>query len=408
VVYPELLSVGVRHGREMAGIELKGITKRYPDGTEGVKALDLDIGDGEFMILVGPSGCGKSTALRMVAGLEDITEGELLIGGRRVNEVAPKDRDIAMVFQNYALYPHMTVRENMGYALKKRKVPREELNRKVEDTAKILDLTEHLDRKPGNMSGGQRQRVAMGRAIVRDPQAFLMDEPLSNLDAKLRVQMRGEVARLQKRLGTTTLYVTHDQTEAMTLGDRVAVLRGGYLQQVGPPKELYARPVNLFVAGFIGSPAMNFVSARIEDGMLRLPFGDTPLGGPLRARLADDVSERDVIAGVRPEHFEDARFAHDIERPLKFRVRVDVVEEMGSELYAFFTLHGDAVRAQDLDELDEDAGAAALGQDGGEPVGVARLDAASDARAGGDTDLVLDTDKITLFARDGRNLTRAA
>jgi multiple sugar transport system ATP-binding protein len=390
----------------MAGIELHQVTKRYPDGTEGVKSLDLEIGDGEFMILVGPSGCGKSTALRMVAGLEDITEGELLIGGRRVNDVAPKDRDIAMVFQNYALYPHMTVRENMGYALKKRKMPREEVRRKVEDTAKILDLTEHLDRKPGNMSGGQRQRVAMGRAIVREPQAFLMDEPLSNLDAKLRVQMRGEVARLQKRLGTTTLYVTHDQTEAMTLGDSVAVMRGGHLQQVGPPKELYSKPVNLFVAGFIGSPAMNFVNARVEEGKLRLPFGDVPLAGGLRAQLERNGTERDVIAGVRPEHFEDARFAHDIKRPLKFRTRVEAVEEMGSELYAFFSMKADAVRARDLEELDEDAGAAALGQDTGETVAVARLHAESSARAGDEAELVLDTDKITVFAADGRNLMR--
>jgi multiple sugar transport system ATP-binding protein len=392
----------------MAGIELQQVTKRYPDGTEGVKALDLDVGDGEFMILVGPSGCGKSTALRMVAGLEDITAGELLIGGRRVNDVAPKDRDIAMVFQNYALYPHMTVRENMGYALKKRKVSREDIDRKVSETAKVLDLTEHLDRKPGNMSGGQRQRVAMGRAIVREPQAFLMDEPLSNLDAKLRVQMRGEVARLQKRLGTTTLYVTHDQTEAMTLGDRVAVMRGGYLQQVGPPKELYASPVNLFVAGFIGSPAMNFVSGHVEDDMLRLPFGDVPLDGRLRASLAGDGAERDVIAGVRPEHFEDARFAHDIERPLKFDIRVDVVEEMGSELYAFFSMQGDAVQARDLEDLEEDAGAAALGNEAGQTSAVARLNAESDARAGGPAQLVLDMDKITVFARDGRNLMRAA
>jgi multiple sugar transport system ATP-binding protein len=393
----------------MAGIELQRLTKRYPDGTEGVKTLDLTIGDGEFMILVGPSGCGKSTALRMVAGLEDISEGDLLIGGRRVNDVAPKDRDIAMVFQNYALYPHMTVRENMGYALKKRKVRRDEVKRKVEETAKILDLTEHLDRKPGNMSGGQRQRVAMGRAIVREPQAFLMDEPLSNLDAKLRVQMRGEVARLQKRLGTTTLYVTHDQTEAMTLGDRVAVMRGGHLQQVGPPKELYGNPVNLFVAGFIGSPAMNFVSARIEDGKLRLPFGDVPLEGPLRERLEQaKATERNVIAGMRPEHFEDARFAPEIGRPLVFRTRVDVVEEMGSELYAFFSMRGDAVRATDLDELDADAGAAALGHGSGETVSVARLNAESDAHAGGETEFVLDTDKITLFAADGTNLMRAA
>jgi multiple sugar transport system ATP-binding protein len=391
----------------MAEIALQAVTKRYPDGTEGVKSLDLGIGDGEFMILVGPSGCGKSTALRMVAGLEDITEGELLIGGRRVNEVAPKDRDIAMVFQNYALYPHMTVRENMGYALKKRKVPRDQIDRKVQETAKILDLTEHLDRKPGNMSGGQRQRVAMGRAIVREPQAFLMDEPLSNLDAKLRVQMRGEVARLQKRLGTTTLYVTHDQTEAMTLGDRVAVMRGGHLQQVGPPKELYASPVNLFVAGFIGSPAMNFVSARIEDGKLRLPFGDVPLEGRLRARVEGNGSQRTVIAGMRPEHFEDARFAQEIQRPLKFRILVDVVEEMGSELYAFFSMQAEAAHARDLEELEEDAGAAALGHDTGETVAVARLNAESDARAGDHTELVLDTDKITVFAPDGRNLMRA-
>jgi multiple sugar transport system ATP-binding protein len=392
----------------MAGLELQRLTKRYPDGTEGVKALDLDVGDGEFMILVGPSGCGKSTALRMVAGLEEISEGELLIGGQRVNEVAPKDRDIAMVFQNYALYPHMTVRHNMGYALKKRKLPRDEINRKVEETAEILDLTEHLDRKPGNMSGGQRQRVAMGRAIVREPQAFLMDEPLSNLDAKLRVQMRGEVARLQKRLGTTTLYVTHDQTEAMTLGDRVAVLRGGYLQQVGPPKELYTDPVNLFVAGFIGSPAMNFVSARLEDGRLRLPFGDVPLEGRLGARLESARgSHRDVIAGARPEHFEDARFALDIKRPLSFRTTVDVVEELGSELYAFFSVRGDAVHSRDLEELEEDAGAAALGHESGETVAVARVNTESDAHAGSQLELVLDTDKITVFAPDGTNLMRA-
>jgi multiple sugar transport system ATP-binding protein len=391
----------------MAEIALQRVTKRFDDGTVAVRELDLAIGDGELVILVGPSGCGKSTALRMVAGLEDVTEGEILLDGEPVTRRAASDRDIAMVFQNYALYPHMTVRENMGYALKKRKVPRDQIDRKVQETAKILDLTEHLDRKPGNMSGGQRQRVAMGRAIVREPQAFLMDEPLSNLDAKLRVQMRGEVARLQKRLGTTTLYVTHDQTEAMTLGDRVAVMRGGHLQQVGPPKELYASPVNLFVAGFIGSPAMNFVSARIEDGKLRLPFGDVPLEGRLRARVEGNGSQRTVIAGMRPEHFEDARFAQEIQRPLKFRILVDVVEEMGSELYAFFSMQAEAAHARDLEELEEDAGAAALGHDTGETVAVARLNAESDARAGDHTELVLDTDKITVFAPDGRNLMRA-
>src|ERR1700742_10026 len=261
----------------MAEIQFKQITKRYPDGFEAVKAIDLDINDGEFMILVGPSGCGKSTALRMIAGLEDITEGDLVIGGERVNELAPRDRDIAMVFQNYALYPHMTVRENMGFALKLAKTDKGEIDRKVDEAAKILELQQHLDRKPANLSGGQRQRVAMGRAIVRDPRAFLMDEPLSNLDAKLRVQMRTQVARIQHQLGTTMLYVTHDQTEAMTLGDRVSVMRAGIIQQVDSPKVLYEDPDNQFVAGFIGSPAMNFVRARIEDDTLKLPFGDAPI-----------------------------------------------------------------------------------------------------------------------------------
>src|SRR5213595_677260 len=250
----------------MADITLDHVTKRYPDGYEAVKDMSLTIEDGEFVILVGPSGSGKSTALRMVAGLEDITDGELRIGDEVVNQRAPKDRDIAMVFQNYALYPHMTVRENMGFALKLAKTPEAEIDAKVNEAAKILDLEQHLDRKPANLSGGQRQRVAMGRAIVRDPKAFLMDEPLSNLDAKLRVQMRAEVSRLQKRLQTTTIYVTHDQTEAMTLGDRVAVMRAGVIQQVDRPQQLYDNPRNLFVAGFIGSPAMNFLAGRVENG----------------------------------------------------------------------------------------------------------------------------------------------
>ncbi len=243
----------------MAPITLDHITKRYPDGSLAVNDFNLEIQDGEFVILVGPSGCGKSTTLNMIAGLEDITSGELLIGGNVVNNKTPKDRDIAMVFQSYALYPHMTVRENMGFALKLAHTPKDVINQKVEEAARILDLTQHLDRKPANLSGGQRQRVAMGRAIVRDPAAFLMDEPLSNLDAKLRVQMRTQVSRIQRRLGTTTVYVTHDQVEALTLGDRVAVMRSGLLQQVGSPAELYHRPYNLFVAGFIGSPAMNFL-----------------------------------------------------------------------------------------------------------------------------------------------------
>src|SRR5829696_5261620 len=236
--------------------------------------MSLGIKDGEFMILVGPSGCGKSTALRMIAGLEDISDGNLVIDGDRVNDLAPRDRDIAMVFQNYALYPHMTVRDNMGFALKLAKEPKEDIDRRVNEAAKILDLEQHLERKPANLSGGQRQRVAMGRAIVRSPKAFLMDEPLSNLDAKLRLQMRTEVSRIQQRLGTTTVYVTHDQTEAMTLGDRVAVMRAGILQQVDTPRELYNNPRNLFVAGFIGSPAMNFFTAQVEGGKVRLPFGE--------------------------------------------------------------------------------------------------------------------------------------
>src|SRR4051812_43613386 len=285
----------------MAEIALERVWKRYPDGFEAVKDMNLAISDGDFMILVGPSGCGKSTALRMIAGLEDITDGELVIGGERVNELAPRDRDIAMVFQNYALYPHMTVRENMGFALKLAKTPKAEIERKVAEAADILELGAHLDRKPANLSGGQRQRVAMGRAIVRDPKAFLMDEPLSNLDAKLRVQMRTEVARIQQRLGTTTIYVTHDQTEAMTLGDRVAVMRGGIIQQVDTPKVLYRDPINLFVAGFIGSPSMNFVPAGLEDGVVKLPFGEVPVPAGVR------TSKREVIAGIRPEHFEDAR-----------------------------------------------------------------------------------------------------
>src|SRR5918912_3949791 len=270
----------------MAEITFNGVWKRYPDGFEAVKDMNLEVGDGEFMILVGPSGCGKSTALRMIAGLEDITEGELIIGGERMNELPPRDRDIAMVFQNYALYPHMTVRENMGFALKLAKTDQEEINRKVEEAANILELQQHLERKPANLSGGQRRRVAMGRAIVRAPKAFLMDEPLSNLDAKLRVQTRAEISRIQHRLNTTTVYVTHDQTEAMTLGDRVAVLRAGLLQQVGSPMELYNHPVNLFVAGFIGSPGMNFLPGELEGDVVRLPMTEIRLPQEVRSKMS--------------------------------------------------------------------------------------------------------------------------
>ena len=320
----------------MAEITLKGVTKRYPDGTEAVKAIDLDIADGEFMILVGPSGCGKSTALRMIAGLEDISDGELIIGGEVVNDLAPKDRDIAMVFQNYALYPHMTVRDNMGFALKLAKTDKAEIDQKVEEAARILDLEAHLERKPANLSGGQRQRVAMGRAIVRDPRAFLMDEPLSNLDAKLRVQMRTEVARIQQRVGTTTVYVTHDQTEAMTLGDRVAVMRAGKIQQVASPKVLYEDPANLFVAGFIGSPAMNFLPAKIEGGQRQAAVRRRAAARQgLKGKIGNE--SREVIAGMRPEHFEDANVAAERGiQGMKFKAKVEVVESMGSELYAYF------------------------------------------------------------------------
>src|SRR4051794_25388426 len=382
----------------MAEITFQNVWKRYPDGFEAVKDMNLEIGDGEFMILVGPSGCGKSTALRMVAGLEDITDGELVIGGERVNELAPRDRDIAMVFQNYALYPHMTVRENMGFALKLAKVSKSEIDKKVDEAAEILELGAHLDRKPANLSGGQRQRVAMGRAIVRDPKAFLMDEPLSNLDAKLRVQMRTQVARIQNQLGTTMLYVTHDQTEAMTLGDRVSVMRAGIIQQVDTPKNLYDDPRNLFVAGFIGSPAMNFLPPRLEGDTLKLPFGDAPLPERLRSKLKAGGGAQDVIAGIRPEHFEDARVAGDSIRGLTFRAKVAVVESMGSELYVYFDVETSAQSAE-LDELARDAGMEDLPTHGsGDSTQVvARLDPASTATAGQEVEMILDTEEIKLF-----------
>jgi multiple sugar transport system ATP-binding protein len=387
----------------MADVQLDHIWKRYPDGFEAVKDMELSINDSEFMILVGPSGCGKSTALRMMAGLEDITDGELRIGGERVNELEPRERDIAMVFQNYALYPHMTVRENMGFALKLSKTPPEEIARKVEEAAQILDLNQHLDRKPANLSGGQRQRVAMGRAIVRDPRLFLMDEPLSNLDAKLRVQMRTEVSRIQQRLGTTTVYVTHDQTEAMTLGDRVAVMRSGVLQQVAPPKVLYDDPVNLFVAGFIGSPAMNFLPGRIEGETVRTPLGDIPIPSLLRSRLESrtgDGNARDVIVGIRPEHFEDAYIAGEGLKGMHFKAKVDVVESMGSELYAYFDVATQAASA-DLEELARDAHLEDLPKHGSATTIVARLDAASKATPGQEIELVLESSEIKLFDPQG-------
>jgi multiple sugar transport system ATP-binding protein len=396
----------------MAEIQFKGITKRYPDGFEAVKAIDLDINDGEFMILVGPSGCGKSTALRMIAGLEDINEGDLIIGGERVNDLAPRDRDIAMVFQNYALYPHMTVRENMGFALKLAKTEKGAIDQKVTDAARILDLEQHLERKPANLSGGQRQRVAMGRAIVRDPKAFLMDEPLSNLDAKLRVQMRTEVARIQKQLGTTMVYVTHDQTEAMTLGDRVAVMRAGLIQQVDTPANLYENPQNLFVAGFIGSPSMNFLPGRLEGDVVKTPIGDARLPDAVRSGLKLDgggQGSREVIVGMRPEHFEDAAVEAE-EHPdrMRFRTTVDVVESMGSELYVYFDVKAEEVHVADLDELAADAGLEDLPSHGEGQQVVARLSAESKAAPGGEVELTVDTSQIKLFdTGSGRSLAAA-
>jgi multiple sugar transport system ATP-binding protein len=395
----------------MSNIVLEHITKRYGDGFEAVKDMNLEIRDGEFMILVGPSGCGKSTALRMVAGLEDITDGELKIGDEVVNDRAPKDRDIAMVFQNYALYPHMTVRENMGFALKLAKAPAEEINRKVSEAAKILDLEQHLDRKPANLSGGQRQRVAMGRAIVRDPKVFLMDEPLSNLDAKLRVQMRTEISRLQQQLGTTMIYVTHDQTEAMTLGDRIAVMRAGLLQQVGSPAELYAHPNNLFVAGFIGSPSMNFLPGELDSDGVHLPIGTIRMTDALRGRFdTGGGGRRAVIAGLRPEHFEDVSVVGDRERLLghTFTATVDVLESMGSEFYAYFVVDSERVSASELEELAQDAGAADLPSSHAGSQLVARLAAESHARQGQETELWFNTAHLQLFdPESGQSLLKA-
>jgi multiple sugar transport system ATP-binding protein len=390
----------------MADIVMDGVVKRYDDGFEAVKNLNLNIADGEFMILVGPSGCGKSTALNMIAGLEDISEGELRIGGEVVNQKAPRDRDIAMVFQSYALYPHMTVRENMAFALSIAKAPKEEINRKVAEAAEILDLNEHLERKPANLSGGQRQRVAMGRAIVRNPKVFLMDEPLSNLDAKLRVQMRAEVARIQNRMDTTTVYVTHDQTEAMTLGDRVAVMLSGVLQQVGSPMELYNNPANLFVAGFIGSPGMNFMPATLDDGVAKLPMVDVPL--PQEARERIGRGDRKLIAGIRPEDFEDAtKVDRETQgRGVTFNTKLELVEAMGAEFYAHFGVRAAQLRSADLEELKEDAGGVEEKSDSGDTVVVARLSPESRARSGEPAELWLDATKLHFFDADsGEALT---
>ena len=368
----------------MAEIALHKVTKRFADGTVAVKDADFKIADGEFFILVGPSGCGKSTLLNMIAGIEELSGGEIRIDGKVVNDVDPKDRNMAMVFQSYAIYPHMSVRDNLAFPLKLAKLPQDEIAKRVERAAEILELGELLDRKPATLSGGQRQRVAMGRAIVRQPVAFLLDEPLSNLDARLRVQTRTEIARLQRNLGTTTVYVTHDQTEAMTLGQRVAVLRKGEVQQIGTPRELYAEPRNLFVAGFIGSPAMNFVPGEIRDGRLVLPMTELPLQERLKGK-------RSVIVGIRPEHFQDAALNEGLPGPV-FEAKVDVLEWLGADLYVHFQVECAAERLRALpDELERKAaGANRISL-------VARVDPSSKAAENQRLRLWLDASQLQLF-----------
>jgi multiple sugar transport system ATP-binding protein len=394
----------------MAEIVLERLTKVYSDGTEAVTGLDLEVGTGEFVVFVGPSGCGKTTALRMVAGLETITSGNVKIDGRVVNDLPPKDRDIAMVFQNYALYPHMNAYRNMGFALKMRGLPKDEIDRRVREAARILGLTDSLQKKPRTLSGGQRQRVAMGRAIVRNPQAFLMDEPLSNLDAKLRVEMRAEIARIQRDLGVTTVYVTHDQTEAMTMGDRVAVMRGGLLQQVAGPKELYERPRNLFVAEFIGSPAMNLVLADLarEDGSLWVQFGEH------RLRLSDTAAThhpalagfdgRSVVLGIRPEDMEDASLNEEAPADRRLSVVCDIREDMGSEVYLHFNIAAQPVTTKEVLEAhvvdapaDAETRIAAEQARGTGVRFVARVDRTTRAREREKLEIAVDVERLHFF-----------
>jgi multiple sugar transport system ATP-binding protein len=398
----------------VAGITLERVSKVYGDGTLAVDDLNLDIGDGEFVVLVGPSGCGKTTALRMVAGLEEITEGEVRVGEKVVNDLPPKDRDIAMVFQNYALYPHMSAYDNMGFGLKMRGMKKGEIARRVEDAAKVLGLDEVLRKKPRTLSGGQRQRVAMGRAIVREPQAFLMDEPLSNLDAKLRVEMRAEITRIQRDLGVTTMYVTHDQTEAMTLGDRVAVMNRGVLQQLASPQELYDRPVNLFVAEFIGSPAMNVAEAELVrvDGGLAVRFGETAqLAVPpavLETRSALVAYEgRRLAVGIRPEDIEDASFVEGDVSGRTFDVTLDIREDMGSEVYAHFPVAAKPVVTDEIRQaLGEEAVQAGLeAARRGQRRFIARLDRMTKAREGEPARLAVDTRRLHFFDEEsGRGI----
>jgi multiple sugar transport system ATP-binding protein len=390
----------------MAEIVFDGVTKVFSDGTVAINSLNLTVEDRAFMVLVGPSGCGKTTALRMVAGLEQISQGEIRIGDRVVNGVAPKDRDIAMVFQNYALYPHLSVFENMAFGLKLRHVKKQEINERVDNAANILALYELLKRKPGQLSGGQRQRVAMGRAIVREPKAFLMDEPLSNLDAKLRVQMRAEISRIQRDVGVTTIFVTHDQVEAMTMGDRVAVLRLGVLQQVDSPQALYRHPANLFVAGFIGSPAMNMVEGELtsSNGSLLVDIGGQQLA--LDPAVVDQrpalrgYVDRQVIVGIRPEEMEDAALHADAPADRRMKTVVDLREDMGSEVFVYFNVDAPRVLTEDTKELAQDAGDTdedVLDQSDDRAKFVARFDADSTARENDRVEVLVNTKQLHFF-----------
>jgi multiple sugar transport system ATP-binding protein len=390
----------------VAEVEFSGVAKVFPDGTRAVSDLNLEAQDGEFMVLVGPSGCGKTTALRMVAGLEDISEGEIKIGDRVVNQVPSRDRDIAMVFQSYALYPHLTVYDNIAFSLRLRKERKEEIEKRVREAARILDLEPFLNRKPRALSGGQRQRVAMGRAIVRQPAAFLMDEPLSNLDAKLRVQMRAEISKLQRDLGVTTIYVTHDQVEAMTMGERVAVMRKGELQQVAPPQDLYDRPVNLFVGGFIGSPAMNLLEATLEraNGGLAVALGSQKLVLDDKC-VADHLALRDyegqkVVVGIRPEQLEDAEIAHEIPADRRLRGEVELREALGAELMVHFTVDAPPALTEDVKELAADAGTTAEelgGGDTNQTVVVGRFAPDSKIQEGTTAEVAVDTRGLHFF-----------
>jgi multiple sugar transport system ATP-binding protein len=387
----------------MAGVSFDSVGKVYADGTRAVSDLDLEINDGEFMVLVGPSGCGKTTALRMLAGLEEISEGVVRIGERVVNHVPPRDRDIAMVFQSYALYPHLSVYENIAFGLRLKKVPKSEIDKRVKEAARVLGLEQFLKRKPRALSGGQRQRVAMGRAIVREPQAFLMDEPLSNLDAKLRVQMRAEISRLQHDLGVTTVYVTHDQVEAMTMGDRVAVMRKGELQQVADPQELYDRPVNLFVGGFIGSPAMNMLEAKVEraDGAL------VAIAGHQRLTLDDEIvaakpalaqyEGRTIVLGIRPENLEDAALVGDVPPNRRLKGEVRLREALGSEIMVHFTIQARAAVTEDVRELAADVGEVLPEDAEPETTLVARFGARSRVREGETAEVAVDTQALHFF-----------